>query len=84
MVCNQTGQVGSSSLSALVRHTVSAAAQAPVGTGAEGVVFHLWLCVADKVGFEPTEPSQVQRFSRPPQSTTLPLIRRTMPIARGD
>jgi hypothetical protein len=27
--------------------------------------------VAVRVGFEPTEPAKVQRFSRPPDSTTL-------------
>src|ERR1700722_20717718 len=26
----------------------------------------------ERVGFEPTEPAKVQRFSRPPHSTTLP------------
>ena len=28
-------------------------------------------CLAVRVGFEPTEPVKVQRFSRPPDSTTL-------------
>src|SRR5690349_2412084 len=28
-------------------------------------------CLAVRVGFEPTEPAKVQRFSRPPDSTTL-------------
>ncbi len=32
-------------------------------------------CVAEKEGFEPPEPSRVQRFSRPPHSTTLPFLR---------
>ena len=27
--------------------------------------------MAVRVGFEPTEPAKVQRFSRPPDSTTL-------------
>ena len=31
--------------------------------------------VAEKEGFEPPEPSRVQRFSRPPHSTTLPFLR---------
>jgi hypothetical protein len=31
--------------------------------------------VAEEVGFEPTERSHVQRFSRPPHSTTLPPLR---------
>ena len=31
--------------------------------------------MAEPVGFEPTEPARAQRFSRPPQSTTLPRLR---------
>ena len=31
--------------------------------------------LAEEVGFEPTVPSRVQRFSRPPPSTTRPLLR---------
>ena len=38
-------------------------------TAAEGVL-------AEEVGFEPTERFHAQRFSRPSQSTTLPLLRR--------
>ena len=35
----------------------------------------LWPAMAEPVGFEPTEPVKAQRFSRPPQSTTLPRLR---------
>ncbi len=31
--------------------------------------------MADREGFEPPEPLRAQRFSRPPQSTTLPPVR---------
>ena len=31
--------------------------------------------LAEEVGFEPTVPVRVQRFSRPPPSTTRPLLR---------
>ena len=31
--------------------------------------------LAEKEGFEPPVPSRVQRFSRPPHSTTLPFLR---------
>ena len=32
------------------------------------------LDMAEEVGFEPTVPSRAQRFSRPPPSTTRPLL----------
>ena len=31
--------------------------------------------LAEEEGFEPPEPFRAQRFSRPPHSTTLPLLR---------
>ncbi len=36
--------------------------------------------LAEAVGFEPTVPVKVQRFSRPPQSTTLPRLRGWTPF----
>ena len=33
------------------------------------------MAVAEEEGFEPPEPAKAQRFSRPPHSTTLPLLR---------
>jgi hypothetical protein len=34
--------------------------------------------MAEEEGFEPPEPAKAQRFSRPPHSTTLPLLRRAV------
>src|SRR6266513_2380341 len=36
--------------------------------------------LAERVGFEPTEPLRVQRFSRPPDSTTLAPLRMLLGI----
>ncbi len=37
--------------------------------------FKTELAFAEKEGFEPPVPARVQRFSRPPHSTTLPFLR---------
>ena len=34
-----------------------------------------FIILAEREGFEPPEPSRAQRFSRPPQSSTLPPLR---------
>jgi hypothetical protein len=40
--------------------------------------------MAEEEGFEPPERSHAQRFSRPPHSTTLPLLRsRTLPFLQS-
>ena len=39
--------------------------------------------VAEEEGFEPPEPFRAQRFSRPPHSTTLPLLRRKRCLWEG-
>ncbi len=48
----------------------------PIGAASKASQREIWK-VAEGVGFEPTERSHAQRFSRPPHSTTLPPLRLT-------